>query len=299
MPGRVLVTGASGLIGRPAVRALKDAGYHVIAASRAARVAGADESCTVDLTDDEARRGAVRAARADHLVHLAWHDSPTDRWNTPQNARWSEITRALAAEFAAAGGQRMVAMGSCAEYDWSQDVLHEDSALAPASGYGRAKAETGRALLDTARDLGISVVWARLFFCYGPGEPRGRLLGDLLHGLFDNQSVACTDGRQERDFLHTKDVAKALVTILQSDARGVMNIGSGVATTVRDLIETTAQLMGRRQLVRLGEIRRPPDDPPRLVADVSRLAALGFQPDFDLRTGLQDCIDAYRQEGGA
>ncbi len=108
--------------------------------------------------------------------------------------------------------------------------------------------------------------------------------------------MACTDGLQERDFLHSHDIARALVTVLQSDHAGAINIGSGTAIRVRDLIDTAARLMGRPELIRLGEIARPETDPPRLVAEVSTLRSLGYEPRIDLETGVQVCIDAQPRE---
>ncbi len=184
MSARVLVTGGSGLIGRPTVLALKTAGFQVVALSRTGPVAGADETLTADILDPASRRAAVTRARASHLLHLAWHSGGTDdpgaRWHAADNARWAAATLALVDDFAQEGGRRVLAVGSCAEYDWSQPLLREDTLLSPASAYGRAKAETGRALLEAAPAQGLSLAWVRLFFCYGPGEPAGRLLGDLL-----------------------------------------------------------------------------------------------------------------------
>ncbi len=300
MSTRVLVTGGSGLIGRPTVLALKKAGFQVIALSRGDPVSGADETLPGDILDPVARREAVRRARASHLLHLAWYSGeagdPRARWHAPANALWAAATLALVDEFAQAGGRRVVAVGSCAEYDWSRPLLREDAPLSPASAYGRAKAETGRALLEAAPAQGLSLAWARLFFCYGPGEPAGRLLGDLLKGLAAGRPVACTDGLQERDFLHSHDIARALVTVLRSEHAGPINIGSGTAIRVRDLIDTAARLMGRPELIRLGELPRPASDPPRLVAEVTTLRALGFEPATDLESGVRICIESRQRE---
>ena len=294
---RVLVTGGSGLIGRPTVLALKEAGFQVVALSRTGPVAGADETLTADILDKASRRAAVERAGASHLLHLAWHGGdPAARWHGPENIRWAAATLDLVDDFARAGGRRVLAVGSCAEYDWSRPLLREDTPLNPASTYGRAKVATVRALQESAPALGLSLAWARLFFCYGPGEPAGRLLGDLLEGLAAGRPVPCTDGLQERDYLHSHDIARALVTVLQSDHAGPINIGSGTAIAVRDLIGTAARLMGRPELIRLGEIPRPATDPPRLVAEVSTLRALGFEARIDLETGLRICIDAMAQE---
>lgn len=293
MSRRVLITGATGLIGRMVVRVLKEHGHHIIALSRSGGpVEGADQTIPCDLLVGESIEQAVAQSGATDLVHLAWYRGTDNRWSTPLNLDWAAASLQLVRAFAGHGGQRVVGLGSCAEYDWADGVLSEDTALRPASLYGKTKVATGRVLMDTADDLGISLVWARLFFCFGPGEPKGRLFGDVLQGLRDGTVVNCTDGLQKRDFLHSYDVARAVVTLLESDVAGAVNVASGQATSVRDLILAAADAMGRRDLIRFGAIPRPPSDPPLVVANTERLQGVGFVPKFDLNGAVQDCIDA-------
>ncbi|MBV1867717.1 MAG: NAD(P)-dependent oxidoreductase [Marinosulfonomonas sp.] len=295
MNKRILVTGATGLIGRHAVNALLDRGHEVVGFSRSELGDPRIRTIAVDLLDPTARLAAIRDAKATHLLHLAWHDDPRDRWASQRNHDWATVTAHIVREFSDLGGERVVCAGSCAEYDWSYEVMTETTPLRPATVYGQAKAETGKQLLTAAPGYGMSLLWARLFFCYGPLEPRGRLLGDLLYGLSAGKPIPCTDGQQERDYLHSADVGEALAIALESDVEGAVNIASGNATKVRDIIQTTAALMGRPELVSLIPREHAPNDPPRLVADISRLQSLGFEAKFDLNSGLRQCVDALEK----
>ncbi|MCB2117112.1 MAG: NAD(P)-dependent oxidoreductase [Rhodobacteraceae bacterium] len=279
---RVLLTGATGLIGRHLAAPLEAAGYAVHAVSR--------RSGDDILADPE---GLVARAGASHLLHLAWHDGP-DRWSAPANLDWVAASLRLLRAFAASGGRRAVLVGSCAEYDWTGDGhLSEDMAPRPATLYGAAKAATGMAAMAGAGPLGLSLAWARVFFVYGPGEPEGRLFGDLIKGLARGEAVACTDGLQRRDFLHSADVAGALAALLASDVTGAVNIGSGQAVPVRDMIETIARQMGRPDLVRLGARKRPAGDPDLIEADARRLLAdVGFRPRYDTHSGIRAVLTA-------
>lgn len=283
--GRVLVTGATGLIGRHLAAPLAARGYEVVALSRR----GGD--LRGDLIADP--EGVAERAGADHLIHLAWHDAPTGRWTAAENLDWVVATLRLLAAFARHGGKRAVLVGSCAEYDWTgAGRLAETAPLRPATPYGAAKAATGMAAMGLAAALGLTLVWARPFFLYGPGEPRGRLFGDLIRGLAAGQPVACTDGLQRRDFLHAEDVAAALAHLLASDTEGAVNIGSGKAVEVREMIATLACAMGREDLVRLGARKRPADDPALIEADITRLAATGFRPCYTMETGIRAVLAA-------
>ncbi|WP_377194669.1 NAD-dependent epimerase/dehydratase family protein [Ruegeria meonggei] len=288
---RVLLTGATGLIGRGTATALTDAGHEVVTLGRNP---ASDIAC--DLLDPNATTTALESARAGHLVHMAWHDGPRDRWTSGANLDWMAATLHLVREFARTGGQRAVCAGSCAEYDWSVPELTETSPLRPRTLYGAAKAGTGLALCAGQDALGLSLTWARIFFVYGPGEPPGRLLGDLISNLRAGQPVDCTDGLQERDFLHVDDLARALLRLLETDVTGAVNVASGTTIPVRDLIEEVANQMHCPNLIRLGAIARAPDDPDRLAADVSRLRdEAGFTPQHDIVSGVARVLGAKKK----
>ncbi|WP_420587377.1 NAD-dependent epimerase/dehydratase family protein [Ruegeria sp.] len=290
---RVLLTGATGLTGRATLECLMQAGHEVIALTRKGRVAAADRTLTCDLLDPAEASAALRAADATNLVHLAWHDDPQDRWVSPVNLDWMAATLQLVREFARQGGQRVVCAGSCAEYDWSGSELTEATPLRPATPYGAAKAGTGLALCAAAHDLGLSLAWARIFFVYGPYEPAGRLLGDLIGNLRRGKAVDCTDGTQKRDFLHVDDLARALTQLLASDVTGAINVASGTTLAVRDLIDEVATQLDGSDLVRLGAIPRSAQDPDCLAADVTRLRdEVGFVPEHDVASGVAAVIAA-------
>lgn len=291
---RVLLTGATGLIGRATAAALAGRGADVTALSRSGRsVPGAAHALACDLLDAALMTRAVGDARATHLVHLAWADG-ADRWHSPVNDDWAEATMALLRCFAEYGGRRALIAGSCAEYDWTgQGLLSETAPLRPATRYGQAKARAGNAARTAGPGLGVALVWARPFFVFGPGEPEGRLVGDLVRGLRAGRAVDCTDGLQRRDFLYSGDLGDALADLLASDATGAVNVASGRAIPVRDLIAEIARQVGRPDLIRLGARTRPKDDPAVLCADVTLLTrATGFRPAHDLAAGVAALLAA-------
>jgi len=236
MESTVLLTGATGLIGRQTIAPLQKLGFKVLAGSRSGEDVGGAEGVALDILDPAQPR----------------HDHPVDRWTSPANLDWAAATLRLVRDFSEAGGKRVVAAGTCAEYEWGDAILTEASPLKQNSLYGAAKATTGMSLKAAAATLGVSLAWARIFFCYGPGEPKGRLLGDLIKGIAVGETVDCTDGLQERDFLHTGDIGRALAAILASDVEGAINVASGEATPVKDLIGAVAGQMGHPLLLTSG-----------------------------------------------
>ena len=292
MTGRVLVTGAGGFIGRHAAAALGRAGFEVHGLSRRpAGVAGVVEHAA-DLMDAGAVRRVVGSVRASHLVHLAWFVEPGAYWRAAANLDWVSASLGLARAFAEAGGRRMVGAGTCAEYAWGGAVLDEAGPIEPATLYGVSKDAVRRVLSAWAPGAGVSFAWGRVFYLYGPGEAPGRLVGDAIRTLRAGKRFATSHGRQRRDFLHVADVGGAFAALAAGAAEGVVNIGSGRAVAVRDMLDGVAALVGGADRIDFGARPLPASEPEVIEASVTRLRdELGFRPRYGLADGLRDVVE--------
>jgi nucleoside-diphosphate-sugar epimerase len=203
-------------------------------------------------------------------------------------------------QFAHSGGERVVMAGTCAEYDWTGGYCSELSTkLEPRNLYGACK-HALQVMLDAASArLNVSAAWGRIFFLYGPHEHPARLVSHVVRGLLKGERVACTEGSQLRDYLYVEDVAAGFVSLLESDVGGAVNIASGEAVAVREIIHRIAEQVGGRELVDLGAIAAQPGEPPLLVADVSRLKhEVGWRQSHSLEDGLLRTIEWWRSRLG-
>jgi nucleoside-diphosphate-sugar epimerase len=293
---RVLVTGATGFIGRHALPLLVAAGDEVHAVARVARSAGHDVAWhSADLLSPGAAEAVIAKAAPARLLHLAWYAEHGKFWTAPENVRWVEASLALLRAFAAGGGRRAVLAGTCAEYDWQlgDGTFAEDAALGPSTLYGAAKDGLHEVAEAFATQAGFELAWARVFFLYGADEAPGRLFGSIAGALLAGEAARTTDGTQVRDFLHVDDVAAAFAALVRSDVVGAVNVGSGEGVAVRDAIAEIARAAGRPDLLELGALPRRAGEPVRLVADVGRLRnEVGFVP----RIGLHDGVAAMVRE---
>jgi len=291
---RVLVTGASGFIGRAVMRQLVPTNFEVHSIGRTA-VEGAIHH-EADLLASGAAE-TVRAIGATHLLHCAWYALPGRYWAAAENIDWVAASLAIARAFADGGGTRLVGVGSCAEYGWGGDPLDEaHSPIVPATLYGTAKASLGSLLTTSASALRFSVVWARLFFPYGPGERPERLLGTLLAAFASGNRASFGPGLQARDFIHVDDVASALVALLGSDLQGAINIGSGEATEVRRFVTIAAEAADMVDRIDIGATSAGTGEAQVVRASVARLTdELGWHPRFTIETGLADAVECFRR----
>ncbi|HEY0038478.1 MAG TPA: NAD-dependent epimerase/dehydratase family protein, partial [Longimicrobium sp.] len=274
MTRRVLVTGASGFIGRHVLGPLLERGYEVHAVGRGSAPGLPDgvRWHAADLLDAPAVRGLVAGVGPTHLLHLAWYVEHGRFWHSAENLRWVGASLELARAFHEAGGSRAVFAGTCAEYAWEHGVCREnDTPVAPATLYGMCKDAVRRVAEAYGRDGGPSLAWGRIFFLYGPGEAAGRLVPSVVGALLRGELARCTHGEQVRDFMHVSDVAGAFAALLDAPVEGVVNVASGEPVRIRDVVAVLGEEAGRPDLVRLGALSAAPGDPAVLTADVRRL----------------------------
>jgi nucleoside-diphosphate-sugar epimerase len=297
---RVLLTGASGFIGGYALEALVQQGHEVCAVARSP--GSPREGVTwyeCDLLSLGAPERLVDEAQASHLLHLAWYVQPGSFWNAGENERWIDASLRLLRAFGEGGGRRAVMAGTCAEYVWGgEETLRElHTPLEPASLYGACKHATHVVAKELAAQLGVSLAWGRIFFLYGPGEDTARLVCQVARSLLAGEQVPTTDGDQRRDFMHVRDVASAFVELLSGNLSGPVNIASGQAVQIREIVTLIAEQAGGLELVRFGALDRRAGEPEWIVADVERLRdAVGFTPVTGLREGLAETVAWLREE---
>jgi nucleoside-diphosphate-sugar epimerase len=298
MSGKVLVTGASGFIGTHCLKPLQERGYEVHAVSTHIRSeAGADTHWhRCDLLQGPEVAALLDAVRPSHLLHLAWYVVPGKLISAPENFDWVMGSLDLVKAFAARGGRRVVSCGSGYEYDWRFGYCSEAvTPQNPDTVYGSCKRAFGELLHSYASVAGLSAAVGRVFFLYGPHENQNRLVASVVNSLLQERHARCSHGRQIRDYMHVQDVANALVALLDSELTGSINIASGQATTIRDLVLAIGRLMKRPDLIQLGALPARPNDAALVVGDNARLVnELGWTQTFELEAGLQQTIDWWR-----
>lgn len=300
---RVLLTGASGFIGRHCLPGLAERGYEVHAVSAHAPVPSLLRPGVhwhqVDLLDAALASALLEQVRPTHLLHGAWYAAPGKYWTAPENFRWVESSLHLLQTFAACGGRRAVGVGSCAEYDSRYGYCSEQiTPLSPGTTYGVCKHALQLMFQALGRQTGLSVAWGRLFFLYGQHEQAERLVASVVRAVLRGQPAPCTHGRQLRDFLYTRDAADALSALLDSEVTGAVNIASGVPVALRDVVYEIARQLQRPDLIELGACVAPESEPAVLLADVGRLRdEVGWSPQYDLASGLAETIKWWKQQG--
>lgn len=269
MNRKILLTGASGFVGRQILTALQQAevSARVIALrGEASLFAGQSGIESVVETDDlfnEPQPWWLHAGQdIDTVIHAAWYVEPGKYLQSPRNLDCLQGTIAMAKGLAEAGVRRFVGVGTCFEYDVSRCVLDVDTPLKPLTVYAGAKAAVFMALSQWLPAQKVEFAWCRLFYLYGQGEDPRRLVPYVRAQLAAGKPVELTGGSQIRDYLDVREAGTLIAKAALGKFSGPLNICSGVPVTVRQFVEKIADEYGRRDLLRFGA--RPDNlmDPP-------------------------------------
>ena len=282
------MTGMGGFVGRRVAASLR---------ARGAEVVNARPQCSGsrDLLKDEDRVRALCGAHADTLVHLAWVTEHSAFWHSDLNKQWESATVDLVERFLITGGRRVIATGTCAEYDWTLGgTFSEDAPIAPHTPYGKAKAGTGSAIFKAAERHGAAAAWARVFFPFGIGESSSRLVPSMLRACLRNEPLLCGPSETVRDVWDVRNVGDAIAAITLSQLTGPINVASGRGVTFGEIGAFVRQITGAGDVLRFGERPLSKGEPSIIVADTTRLQSeTDIASPISLEAGLLDYLAAF------
>jgi UDP-glucose-4-epimerase GalE len=305
----VLITGGAGYIGSHVARLLRDRGRDVVvldSLERGQKDAVLDAPLVVgDIADAELVTGTVRDHGVDAAIHFAAYKAPGESMEDPGRYFANNVTgsQVLIEALQRAGVRRVVFSSSCSVYGTPSAVPVDEAApLHPESVYG----ETKRMIEDVLRWYGICAdvrsVSLRYFNAAGASsdgaigedwDQTANLIPLAMKATLGHRpplqvfgtDYPTPDGTAIRDYIHVEDLADAHLRALEHLERGgdtlALNVGTGVGSSVREVIDTIERISGRP--VPHEDVGRRAGDPVALYADNSRIRAeLGWAPTHGL-----------------
>lgn len=312
---RVLVTGATGMVGSALVRRLIDEGAQVVAL-----VLDADPRSELVRSDALARVAVVNGALEDPasteravvthevstIVHLgaqtivsAARRSPVAAFETNVRGTWHVME---AARLHPDLVRRVVVASSDKAYGASDDLPYrEDHPLAGRQPYEVSKSCADLIAQSYASTYGVPVAVARCGNIFGPGDLNwSRIVPGTIRSLLrGEQPVIRSDGSLVRDYLHVDDVVQAYLACAlalddQAEAGAVYNFSDESPLTVLEIYRAICLAAGERGVEPL-VLGYGSDEIPAQYLDASRARRrLGWKPEVDLAVGLSRTIDWYR-----
>lgn len=298
-----LVTGATGLIGAEVVRALGEAGAEVISAVRdPSRAVGravpydAEKPLAFDFPVDF----IVHAASGAHPVAYARDPAGVMRQNVYGTMNLLDYARDRGARLLFLSSGEVYGLSPAPEAGFSEDFAGTLPTMDPRSCYPESKRCAETMVASWAKQYGTDALVARLCHTYGPSVSPANSRADaqfLRDALAGRDIVMKSAGDQVRSFLYARDAARALLLLLEKGEAGqAYNVAGRFVHSIREYAQTLADVAG----VKLAF--ENPDDVEksgyskvrRAVLDPSRIEALGFRAEYDLKRGLKETFDRCR-----
>jgi UDP-glucose 4-epimerase len=304
MPRRALITGGAGFVGSHVADAFLDSGYEVVAlddlsAGHECNLPEAADFERLDIVDHERLAAVLARFRPNVVCHLAAQSRVTVSAREPRRdlavnvegtLNVCEASRAVRARvvFASTGG---AIYGDRAAVPTGEETTPE-----PLAPYGASKL-SGEAYVATwGRLHGLANVVLRLGNVYGPRQDAHGEAGVMA--IFSDRLLAGEsptvfgDGTQTRDYVHVRDVASAFVLTAEAGRAATYNVGTGVETSVLELLELLERAAGISLEPHFAPLR--PGELTRSALDASRLRQdVGWRAATSLEAGLRETFDWY------
>jgi dTDP-6-deoxy-L-talose 4-dehydrogenase (NAD+) len=265
----VLLTGGTGFVGTQLINVLRDCGASIRLVLRKGSQLELTEAEEVIFTENIFLESSDwwRAAcqGVDVVIHAAWYAEPGEYLMSAKNLDCLSGTLALAKGALEAKVRRFIGIGTCFEYDLTEEVQSLNTPLNPLTPYAAAKTSVYLFLSQYFKESNVGFVWCRLFYLFGDNENVKRLVPYLHDNLSAGKEVDLTHGNQIRDFMNVYDAAREIVEISQSNYSGAANICSGAPISIRNLAIKIADIYGRRDLLIFGSRKVSAMDPPSVV----------------------------------
>ena len=277
------MTGADGFIGSYFVKAIEN-DFEILQPSY----------LVVNLHDFDCVKNFLEREKPEYLMHFAW-DVTSGYQENNNNFDWVMASMNLLKTFAENGGERAVFAGSCMEYDWQYGFMREnETPLKPNTFYGKCKGLLYKIASEYARKINLGFGYGRIFFLYGQGEKKERLMPHLINCYKQDKKPELKFPFLRRDYMHVKDVAGAFRAILLSDYNGAVNIATGEAPALCDIANKIAVLTGHEAL-NYENAASGADAPESLVLGDNNILnnIIKFKPQVSWDEGLGEMIRNY------
>lgn len=284
-PGtRVLVTGASGFLGRHLVDLLKSRELEVIEASR---------STGFRLLEDELTLDGV-----DHVFHLAAETGVADAWqdaasfhliNTHGTVRVLEQCRRI--------GCSLTYLGAYIYGVPDRLPIAESDPVRANNPYAFSKWLGEESCRWYAQTFNMAITAIRLFNVYGRGQSNRFLIPRIVEQALDPsvESITLLDLEPRRDYVHVSDAVTAMLASLPDAGFHVFNVGSGRSWSVGEVVERIQRIAGTCKPV-VDRAQKRPNEIPDTIADIRRIRAwCGWHPTVSLDQGIEELVMDLRK----
>ena len=287
---KVLVTGATGLIGKELIKPLAETGFEIYAITNQLdnRFDGVNWYYG-DLFETSFIEETMKKIKPQYLINLAWITTG-DYYFSDKNYQFLNAGVNLIRAFKENGGKRAIYAGSYFEYKFKDTPIKEtDEINSMEDSYAFCKNKLREIVEFYCKINNISFGYGRIFNVYGRNEASSRLMGMLINNLSNNKEVVIKTPYLYKDYIYAKDIANAVVKFLNSTTEGVVNICSGKPVQIGEFAKIVAKKLNKEHLLIFANEKT--SQPTFIVGDNTRLKnEIKYDLLYSIEKGVEDIL---------
>ena len=301
---KVVITGATGMIGLNLINYLLEKDIEVLAiirrdSSRKKLLPVCDKVKVIECNLEELKVIKIEE-KYDTFIHLAWDGTFGDSRNNVE-AQLKNIEYTLdAVELAKKlGCSKFIGAGSQAEYGRVEGIIKPTTPTNPENSYGMSKLCAGQLSRILANQLGIEHVWTRILSVYGPYDNDNTMVMSSIREMVENNSSPdYTKAEQIWNYIYAEDVAKAFYLIGEKGKNSsIYCIGSGTQRPLYEYIQEIRDNINKNIKLNIGAKEYSENQVMNLCADISNLTKdTGFVPEVNFEEGIIKTINYYKEK---
>lgn len=298
---RILVTGGAGFIGSAVIAHLQRAGHEIFVIDNLSfgnrQFINVDDKhfFNADILDENRMDEIIGSIRPNIIIHLAaihfipyCNQHPYESSNI--NIRGTIHILKAARKYKP---EKVFFASTAAVYPIYDNAVNETFATGPMDIYGLSKL-TGEHLCNEFHlQSQIPVIVCRFFNAFGPNETNPHLIPEIQKQVLEGKrKIQLGNLTPKRDFIHTFDMAAAVETLLTQVKEGIhtFNLGRGIEYSVTEIVDAFSKAIGEKIEIEVDPARVRKVERQHLLADVSKLKSLGWEPKIGIEEGIKTLV---------
>jgi len=303
MSKRVVVTGGAGFIGSAIIKHLINEGHEIFVidnlsfGNRNFIDVGDDHFFNEDILDRDKMESVITEVDPNWVIHLAaihfipyCNEHPFEATNINVQGTINVYDACKKLQ----NLERLFFASTAAVYPISDDAVSEEHRLCPLDVYGLSKLTGERLSREFHLETGVPTIICRFFNAFGPNETNPHLIPEIQQQINSGKrTIQLGNLEPKRDFIHTYDMARAVISLLSSDVQyDVFNLGRGIEYSVKEIVESFERELGEAITIEQNPDRMRKTDRMHLLANVDKLkSAIGWEPEWNIDQGVKTLID--------
>ena len=296
---RIVISGATSMIGAELTNKLLDNNHDVVAVVRpnSQKIEALHKKTNLSIVEcsmeDYVELGNLIDGKVDVAVSTAWNGTRgTDRNEKKLQENNYKNSIFFLEAMISKGCKKFLTAGSQAEYGlWTKnEKLKEDVIPNPNTEYGKYKLKFYETARNICSDSGCELIEPRFFSLYGPMDYEGTLVISTLKKMLENKPCELTECIQLWDFLYIDDAIDGLVKLIDDAHGGVYNFGTGYSAPLKEYVEKMKTVTNSRSELRYGVVPYPATGIVNANPDVTKLMEIGWKPSIKFEEGVKKII---------